>query len=228
MACPTGKRRSGWQTYPIRAAAGHSRTKNFKKLDFLGAACISTWCQQLCFSPQEGLLGNMGNGRLVKPIKSTIKTLPWSLFVSNAIYKMRHGPNFQRDILYLALALSKTIILKNCIMGPCGNKRKRERSYVNIPFLYKNKLSPLCTEAVSRGEGPTYGALAAATVTVRIRSRRSGRRLLSSGSMFLTRKILPLWILRTHAMNKAVKVSNACGEQGPLTSHHVGILATKN
>ena len=99
---------------------------------------------------------------------------------------MRHGPNFQRDILYLALTLSKTIIVKHCIMGPCGNKRKRERSYVNIPFLYKNKLSPLCTEAVSRGEGPTYGALAAATVTVRIRSRRSGRRLLSSGSMFLT------------------------------------------
>ena len=188
--------------------------------------CITTWCQQLCFSPQEGLLGNMGNRRLVKPIKSTIKTLPWSLFVSNAIYKMRHGPNFQRDILYLALTLSKTIIVKHCIMGPCGNKRKRERSYVNIPFLYKNKLSPLCTEAVSRGEGPTYGALAAATVTVRIRSRRSGRRLLSSGSMFLTWKIWPKWILRTHAMNKSVKVSNACVEQGPLTSHHIGIQAT--
>ena len=190
--------------------------------------CITTWCQQLCFSPQEGLLGNMGNGRLVKPIKSTIKTLPWSLFVSNAIYKMRHAPSFQRDIFYVALALFKTIIVKNCMMGPCGNKRKRERSYVNIPFLYKNKLSPLCTEAVSRGEGPTYGALAAATVTVGIRSRRSGRRLLSSGSLFLTWKILPLWILHTHARNKAVKVSNACGEQGPLTSRHVGIQATKN
>ena len=99
---------------------------------------------------------------------------------------MRHAPSFQRDIFYVALALFKTIIVKNCTMGPCGNKRKRERSYVNIPFLYKNKLSPLCTEAVSRGLGPTYGALAAATVTVGIRSRRSGRRLLSSGSMFLT------------------------------------------
>ena len=99
---------------------------------------------------------------------------------------MRRAHSFQRDIFYVALALFKTIIVKNCMMGPCGNKRKRERSYVNIPFLYKNKLSPLCTEAVSRGKGPTYGALAAATVTVGIRSRRSGRRLLSSGSMFLT------------------------------------------
>ena len=147
---------------------------------------------------------------------------------TSLINKKRHGPNFPRDILYVALALCKIIIVKHCIMGPCGNKRKRERSYVNIPFLHKNKLSPLCTEAVSRGEGPTYGALAAATVTVRIRSRGSGRHLLSSGSLFLTWKILPLWILHTHARNKAVKVSNACGEQGPLTSRHVGIQATKN
>ena len=135
-------------------------------------------------------------------------------------------PTFKETYSMLHWHYSKPLSQNIVLWAIVENKRKRERSYVNIPFLYKNKLSPLCTEAVSRGEGPTYGALAAATVTVGIRSRRSGRRLLSSGSMFLTWKILPKWILRTHAMNKSVKVSIACVEQGPLTSHHVGIQAT--
>ena len=186
MACPTGKRRSGWQTYPIRAAAGHSRTKNLQKLDFLDAALYYHMMSTIMHLSSGGPLGPYGQRTISKTNQVNNQNTSLITFVSNAIYKMRHGPNFQRDILYLALTLSKTIIVKHCIMGPCGNKRKRERSYVNIPFLYKNKLSPLCTEAVSRGEGPTYGALAAATVTVGIRSRRSGRHLLSSGSMFLT------------------------------------------
>ena len=66
VACPTGKRRSGWQTYPIRAAAGHSRTKNLQKLDFLDAALYYHMMSTIMHLSSGGPLGPYGQRTISK------------------------------------------------------------------------------------------------------------------------------------------------------------------
>ena len=140
-------------------------------------------------------------------------------------------PTFKETYSMLHWHYSKPLSQNIVLWAIVENKRRREQSYVNILSYSYIKTSWALSVAVSRGEGPTYGALGAATVTVGIRSMRSGRHLFQVDLCFWRERYCPCKSYlqcMSYTMNKAFKVSNACVELGRLTSHHVGIQATKN
>ena len=140
-------------------------------------------------------------------------------------------PTFKETYSMLHWHYSKPLSQNIVLWAIVENKRRCEQSYVNILFLYKNKLSPLCSSFTWGGSNLWCTGSCHSNSRNKIHEiwKTSIVKWISvSDVKDIALVNLTYSVCRTHAMNKAFKVSNACVELGRLTSHHVGIQATKN